>query len=85
MNGTVYDVVTERQGGVVRQVVFDTWYQQADLDHLVQALLLVGLIGMGAATVLGAALARRSITPLGDALPGSGASSPTPVMSCARR
>jgi signal transduction histidine kinase len=67
IGGTRYDVLTERQGGVVRQAVLDTWYLQADLDHLVRALLLVGLIGVGAATVLGAELARRSIAPLGDA------------------
>ncbi|HWG22603.1 HAMP domain-containing sensor histidine kinase [Actinospica sp.] len=67
ISGTQYDVVTERQGGVVRQAVLDTWYLQADLDHLVRALLLVGLIGVGAAAILAAELARRSIAPLADA------------------
>lgn len=66
--GTVYDVLTVRDGGVVRQAVLDTWYQQADLDHLVRALILVGLLGLGAATIVGAELGRRSIAPLGDAL-----------------
>ena len=65
---TDYDVLTERRGDVVRQAVFDTWYQQADLDHLVRALLLVGLLGIVMATVVGAALGRRSIAPLADAL-----------------
>ena len=67
-NGTVYDVLTARRGAVVRQVVFDTRYQQADLDHLLQALLLVGLIGIALGAAAGALLGRRSITPLGDAL-----------------
>jgi signal transduction histidine kinase len=67
-NGTVYDVMTMRHGNIVRQVVFDTWYQQADLNHLLQALLLVGIIGIVVGAVIGAALGRRSITPLGDAL-----------------
>lgn len=66
--GTVYDVLTVRHGEVVRQAVLDTWYQQADLNHLVRALIAVGLLGLGAATVVGAALGRRSIAPLGDAL-----------------
>ncbi len=65
---TVYDVMTVRHGGVTRQAVLDTWYQQADLDHLVRALLLVGLLGVVLATVVGAVLGRRSIAPLGDAL-----------------
>ncbi|MEZ0110233.1 two-component system OmpR family sensor kinase [Catenulispora sp. EB89] len=65
---TVYDVLTVRQGGVTRQAVLDTWYQQADLDHLVRALLLVGLLGVVLATVVGVVLGRRSIAPLGDAL-----------------
>jgi signal transduction histidine kinase len=66
--GSVYDVLTVRHGDVVRQAVLDTWYQQLDVDHLVRALLLVGLLGVGAATVVGAELGRRSIAPLGDAL-----------------
>ncbi|MFL6115887.1 MAG: sensor histidine kinase [Catenulispora sp.] len=65
---TSYDVLTVRRGTVVRQAVFDTWYQQADLDHLVRALLLVGLLGVVVATIAGAVLGRRSIAPLGDAL-----------------
>ncbi|MEY9855493.1 two-component system OmpR family sensor kinase [Catenulispora sp. GAS73] len=65
---TVYDVLTVRHGGVTRQAVLDTWYQQADLDHLVRALLLVGLLGVVLATVVGVVLGRRSIAPLGDAL-----------------
>jgi two-component system OmpR family sensor kinase len=65
---TVYDVMTVRQGGVIRQAVLDTWYQQADLDHLVRALLLVGLLGVAMATIVGAVLGHRSIAPLGDAL-----------------
>ncbi|HEX4788102.1 MAG TPA: hypothetical protein VH372_06535, partial [Actinospica sp.] len=48
VSGTVYDVLTVRHGAVVRQAVFDTWYQQADVDHLVRALMLVGLLGVGA-------------------------------------
>jgi len=67
-HGTVYDVLTEQRGGTMRQVVFDTWYAQADLDHLLRALMLVGIIGIAAATVVGAELGRRSIAPLGDAL-----------------
>jgi signal transduction histidine kinase len=67
-NGTVYDVLTARRGAVVRQVVFDTRYQQADLNHLLRALLLVGIIGIVLGAVIGALLGRRSITPLGDAL-----------------
>jgi signal transduction histidine kinase len=46
----------------------DTWYQQADLDHLVRALVLVGLFGVAAATIVGVEVGRRSIAPLGDAL-----------------
>lgn len=68
MGKTDFDVLTVRRGAVVRQAVFDTWYQQADLDHLVRALLLVGLIGVVMATIVGALLGRRSIAPLGDAL-----------------
>lgn len=68
VGGTTYDVLTVRHGGAVRQVVFDTWYQQMDLEHLVRALMLVGLLGVGAATLVGAALGRKSIAPLGDAL-----------------
>jgi two-component system, OmpR family, sensor kinase len=67
-HGTVYDVLTEQRGGTVRQVVLDTWYAQADLDHLLRALMLVGIIGTVAATLVGAELGRRSIAPLGDAL-----------------
>ncbi|MBS2962743.1 HAMP domain-containing histidine kinase [Actinocrinis puniceicyclus] len=67
-HGAVYDVLTVRHGDVVRQAVLDTWYQQADLDHLVRALVLVGLLGVGAATIVGAEVGRRSIAPLGDAL-----------------
>jgi two-component system, OmpR family, sensor kinase len=66
--GSVYDVLTERRGDTVRQVVFDTWYAQLDLDHLLRALMLVGIIGTAAATLVGAELGRRSIAPLGDAL-----------------
>ena len=65
---TVYDVLTVRHGGVTRQAVLDTWYQQADLDHLVRALVLVGLLGVVLATIVGVVLGRRSIAPLGDAL-----------------
>jgi two-component system, OmpR family, sensor kinase len=65
---TVYDVMTVRHGGVVRQAVLDTWYQQADLDHLVRALVLTGLLGVVVATIVGVVLGRRSIAPLGDAL-----------------
>ena len=68
VKGTQYDVLTVRQGTTVRQAVLDTWYFQADLDHLIRALLLVGLFGVGAATIVGAELGRRSIAPLGDAL-----------------
>jgi signal transduction histidine kinase len=68
VGGTAYDVETMRRGDTIRQAVFDTWYQQADLDHVVRALTLVGLLGVGAATILGAWLGRRSIVPLGDAL-----------------
>jgi two-component system, OmpR family, sensor kinase len=68
VDGTDYDVVTARLGGQVREAVFDTWYQQLDLDHLFRALLMVGLFGVGAATIVGAELGRRSIAPLGDAL-----------------
>ena len=68
IDGTDYDVVTARVGRVVRQAVFDTWYQQADLGHLFRALLMAGLFGIGAATIVGAELGRRSIAPLGDAL-----------------
>jgi signal transduction histidine kinase len=67
-HGAVYDVLTVRHGDTVRQAVLDTWYQQADLDHLVRALVLVGLLGIGAATIVGAEVGRRSIAPLGDAL-----------------
>ncbi|NUP51580.1 MAG: HAMP domain-containing histidine kinase [Catenulispora sp.] len=67
-DGTVYEVLTVRHGDTVRQAVVDTWYQRADLDHLVRALVLVGLFGVGAATVVGAEVGRRSIAPLGDAL-----------------
>ena len=67
-DGTVYEVLTVRHGDTVRQAVMDTWYQQADLDHLVRALVLVGLFGVAAATVVGVEIGRRSITPLGDAL-----------------
>ena len=67
-HGTVYDVLTEQRGGTVRQVVLDTWYAQADLDHLLRALMLVGIIGIAAATLVGAELGRRAIAPLGDAL-----------------
>jgi signal transduction histidine kinase len=66
--GTVYEVRTVRRGNTVRQAVLDTWYQQADLDHLVRALVLVGLFGVAAATVVGVEIGRRSIAPLGDAL-----------------
>jgi two-component system OmpR family sensor kinase len=66
--GTVYDVLTERRGNTVRQVVFDTWYAQADLAHLLRALMLVGAIGIITATLVGAELGRRAIAPLGDAL-----------------
>ncbi|MEY9928635.1 two-component system OmpR family sensor kinase [Catenulispora sp. GP43] len=65
---TDFEVLTVRRGAVVRQAVFDTWYQQADLDHLARALLLAGLLGVVLATVTGAVLGRRSIAPLGDAL-----------------
>jgi two-component system OmpR family sensor kinase len=68
VDGTDYDVATARLGGQVREAVFDTWYQQLDLDHLFRALLMVGLFGVGAATIVGAELGRRSIAPLGDAL-----------------
>ncbi len=68
VTGTDYDVLTVRHGDTVRQAVFDTWYQQADLDHLVRALVLVGLLGVALATIVGALLGHRSIAPLGDAL-----------------
>jgi two-component system, OmpR family, sensor kinase len=68
IGNSIYDVMTVRHGDVVRQAVLDTWYLEADLDHIVRALLLVGLIGVGAATLVGAELSRRSIAPLGDAL-----------------
>ena len=68
VNGTVYDVLTERRAGTVRQVVLDTWYAQDDLNHLLRALMLVGIIGIITATLVGAELGRRSIAPLGDAL-----------------
>ena len=68
VGGTAYDVETARRGDTIRQAVFDTWYQQADLDHVVRALMLVGLLGVGAATIVGTWLGRRSIVPLGDAL-----------------
>jgi signal transduction histidine kinase len=67
-NGTVYAIVTERTGNEVRQAVFDTRYQRSDLDHLLRALLLTELAGLAAAMVTGTLLARRSISPLGDAL-----------------
>ena len=67
-NGTVYSVMTERSGGQVRQAVFDTRYQRADLRHLMRALLLTELAGLLAAVIVGALLAQRSISPLGDAL-----------------
>jgi two-component system OmpR family sensor kinase len=67
-NGTIYDVMTVRHGNDVRQAVFDTTYQRADLNHLVRALILVGIIGIVLATLVGAVLGRRSIMPLGDAL-----------------
>ena len=63
-----YEVMTVRQGDVVRQAVLSDWYLQADLDHILRALILVGLLGVAAATLVGAELARRSIAPLGDAL-----------------
>jgi signal transduction histidine kinase len=68
VNGTPYDVETVRRGGTVRQAVLDTWYLHEDLEHLVRALIIVGLVGIGAATVVGVLLGRRSIAPLGDAL-----------------
>jgi len=68
VGGTVYDVLTVRHGDVVRQAVFETLYQQDDLDHLVRALMLMGLLGIAAATVVGAVLGRRSIAPLCDAV-----------------
>jgi signal transduction histidine kinase len=68
VQGSVYDVLTEKRGDTERQVVFDTWYAQLDLDHLLRALILVGIIGIVAATLVGAELGRRSIAPLGDAL-----------------
>jgi len=68
LNGTQYDVISEDQDGIVRQAVFDAWYQLDDIDHLFRALLMVGLLGVGAATIVGAELGRRSIAPLGDAL-----------------
>ena len=64
----VYDVLTVRRGDVVRQAVFDTWYEQADLDHLLRALVLVWIIGIVLGTAVGTILGRRSIMPLGDAL-----------------
>ncbi|HWG28490.1 HAMP domain-containing sensor histidine kinase [Actinospica sp.] len=67
-NGTVYDVVTVRHAAIVRQAVFDTTYEQADLDHLLRALILVGIIGIVLATLVGAEIGRRSIMPLGDAM-----------------
>ena len=67
-NGTVYDVMTVRHGNIVRQAVFDTMYEQADLNRLLRALIFVGIIGIALATVVGALLGRRSIMPLGDAM-----------------
>jgi signal transduction histidine kinase len=67
-NGTIYDVMTVRHGNTVRQAVFDTTFQRADLSHLLRALILVGIVGIVLATLVGAVLGRRSIMPLGDAL-----------------
>jgi two-component system OmpR family sensor kinase len=67
-DGSVYDVMTVRHGDTVRQAVFDTTYQRADLNHLLRALILVGILGIVLATAVGALLGRRSIMPLGDAL-----------------
>jgi two-component system, OmpR family, sensor kinase len=67
-NGTVYDVMAQRSGDEIREAVFDTRYQRADLLHLLRALLLTELVGLLASMVAGFLLAKRSISPLGDAL-----------------
>jgi two-component system OmpR family sensor kinase len=67
-DGTVYRVMTERVGIRVVQAVFDTRYQRADRQHLVSALLIAELIGLGCVALVSAGLARRSISPLGEAL-----------------
>ena len=67
-NGTVYSVLTERVGGRVLQVVFDTRYERADLWHVVNALILTEAVGLAAVGLVSAGLARRSISPLGEAL-----------------
>ena len=67
-NGTVYSVLTEQDGGRVLQVVFDTRYERADLQHVINALLMTEAVGLAAVALVSAGLARRSISPLGEAL-----------------
>jgi two-component system OmpR family sensor kinase len=63
-NGTRYTVRTEQ----AKQAVFDERYQLADRRHLLLALGIAELIGLGAALLTGHVLASRAIRPLVEAL-----------------
>jgi two-component system OmpR family sensor kinase len=67
-NGTVYRVRTERHLDEVRQAVFDEAYPRESHRELLAALMIAGALGLVAAAAVGAALARRAIDPLEEAL-----------------
>jgi two-component system OmpR family sensor kinase len=64
----VYRVQTKRQGDVVHQAVFDLAYQRDDNRALLLTLMVAGAAGLMGAAAVGAALSRRAISPLEEAL-----------------
>jgi signal transduction histidine kinase len=68
VGGTDYLVVTLARGDQTVQVVGSLAGQEAERHRLLAALGLAGLVGLAAAAAAGILLARRAITPLGEAL-----------------
>jgi len=68
VDGQRYLTVTDVRHGKVVQVAYGLQEQQEELNRLVVALVVSGLIATLAAAAIGLVLARRSIRPLSDAL-----------------
>ncbi|GAB1646322.1 sensor histidine kinase [Krasilnikovia sp. MM14-A1259] len=68
IGGTDYLVVTRQRGDGVVQVVGSMAEQEQERHRLLAALGVAGMLGLAAAAVAGALLARRATAPLGEAL-----------------
>jgi two-component system, OmpR family, sensor kinase len=67
-DGREYQVRTERAAGGTVQAALDITDAERERHRLYAALAAAGIAGLLVAVVVGAAIARRSIAPLGDAL-----------------